>query len=172
MLSPASGSGQTPGAPSLLDWHPDEIAPLRPAAIVVADLLEPEKIPEREPCMAAALPDAAVRDRLRPGLQPVLLLVERLQFACRLEFPGVRVHRARPGDALRARDVAAADRPFVRVIGHVEPSACKFFGAAHVDELSVAFDMPEHLVAERANLLVLAFGRAVRRRRVFRHVAR
>src|SRR5260221_8271193 len=46
-----------------LDRHSDHIAPRGPAAVVVADVLEPEQGFQREPRVAAALADAAVGNR-------------------------------------------------------------------------------------------------------------
>ena len=46
----------------LLDRHADEAAPLRPGAVVVADVGEAEQLVEHEPGVAGALADAAVGD--------------------------------------------------------------------------------------------------------------
>src|SRR5690348_12239196 len=45
-----------------LNGHADRVAPLRPGAVVVLDVLEPEQVLQREPRVAAALADAAVGD--------------------------------------------------------------------------------------------------------------
>src|SRR2546429_58767 len=64
---------------SFLNRYPDQITPFRPAAVVVAHALEAEQVLEREPRVAAALADAAVRDRFLLRRQLLVLLVQFLQ---------------------------------------------------------------------------------------------
>src|SRR5215471_11333077 len=120
-----------------LDRDVHEIAPLGPGAVVVADVAEAEQVLEREPRVAAALADPAVGDRRAGRRQPVVFAVQLLQLVRRLERPVVGVDRLRPRDALRAGDVAAAQRPLVGIVGHVHARARVFLGAADVDELSL-----------------------------------
>src|SRR5215471_12178895 len=118
----------------LLDRHVDQVAPLGPAAVVVADVREAEQVFEREPRVAAALADTAVRDRVASGRELVVFAVQLLQLVGRLERAVVRVDRLRPRDALRAGNVPAAQRAFVRIVGHVHARARVLLGAAHVHE--------------------------------------
>src|SRR4051812_7140682 len=87
------------------DRHADRVPPLRPAAVVVADVVEPEEILERKPGVAAAFADPAVRDRFLLRGELLRFAVQLLQLHRGLERAIVRVHRPPPGNALRAGDV-------------------------------------------------------------------
>src|SRR5437764_229365 len=79
---------------ALLDRHVDEVAPLRPRAVVVADVLVAEELAQDEPRVGASLADPAVgRDRLPRG--DALPLVELAKLVGGLEGPVVP-NRLRP----------------------------------------------------------------------------
>src|SRR3990172_4400945 len=91
-----------------LDRLADHAAPLRPGAVVVADLRVAEQVLQDEPGVRGALADAAVGDGwlvLRDPGAPV----EFGQLAGGLEG-AVIVDGLGPGDVHGARDVAAALR--------------------------------------------------------------
>src|SRR5205823_10139889 len=70
-LRPA-GAAAGPGASGpFLDRHVDEVPPLGPRAVVVADAVVAEQLAEHEPRVRGALADAAVRDRLPVGRDPL-----------------------------------------------------------------------------------------------------
>jgi hypothetical protein len=111
--------------------------------------------------VAAALADAAVgRDRLA-RIEALLLDVELPQLVDALERAVFRVDGLGPRHALGARDVAAAQRAFVRIVGHVQALAAVLVRATHVDQLALLLDDLLHVVAERADGLVVALGRLV-----------
>src|SRR3954469_12031871 len=90
----------------LLHRRADQVAPLGPGTVVVLDVLEPEQVFQHEPRDARAFADAAVGDHGSVA-RDALSAVERLQFVDALERP-VLVAVLAPGNALRARNVAAA----------------------------------------------------------------
>src|SRR3990172_2133494 len=89
-----------------LDRLADHAAPLRPGAVVVADLRVAEQVLQDEPGVRGALADAAVGDG-RLVLRHAGPSVELGQLVRGLEG-AVLVHRVRPGDVRGAGDVAAA----------------------------------------------------------------
>src|SRR5690606_30110711 len=94
---------------ALGDRHADEVAPLGPRAVVVADLRVAEQVGEHEPGEARPLADPAVGDDLVRRVEAALALEDRPQLVGRLEG-AVLVDRPRPGDAPGPRDVPAAER--------------------------------------------------------------
>src|SRR5262249_58811176 len=75
-----AGSGPAPGArprPSLLDRGADHATVLRPAAVVIAHVLQAEEVGQDEPRVARALADAAVGDRRPVRIDALLLQVNR-----------------------------------------------------------------------------------------------
>src|SRR4051812_4389609 len=105
---------------SALDGNAHEVAPLRPAPVIVADLLVTQQMGEHEPGVAAALADAAVDDDVVTRFGSCLLLVDGAQLVGGLEGAVVRIDGPGPGDALGPGDVAAAQRALVGVLRHVE----------------------------------------------------
>src|SRR5271166_5273382 len=73
--------------PSLLDRGADQVAVLRPAAVVVAHVLQAEEVAQDEPRVARALADAAVSDRRPVRIDALLLQVNRPQLVRRLNVP-------------------------------------------------------------------------------------
>src|SRR5438105_7532891 len=98
------------------DRRADQVAPFRPAAVVVPDFVEAEQILQRKPGMAAALADAAISNRVAVRRQLVVFTVELLELRRRLERAVIRIDCLCPRDALCSRNVAAAERALVRVI--------------------------------------------------------
>src|SRR5215213_6568308 len=152
-------SGMRTSSGSALDGNPDEVPPLGPAPIIVADLLVAQQVGQDEPGVAAALTDAAIDDHVVLPLQPGLRFVDGAQLLGGLEGAVLGVDGPRPGDVRRARDVAAAQGSLVRVVRHVEPLARVLGGAPHVDELTLGLDVPQHFVAKRPDALVVPLGR-------------
>src|SRR5579885_1092353 len=93
-------AGALSGPALLLDRHADHVAPLGPAAVVVADVGVAQQLVQHEPGMAAALADAAVGDDVLVRRDP-LAAVQLLQFGRALER-AVLGHGPRPGDVLGA----------------------------------------------------------------------
>src|SRR3954449_9599073 len=93
---------------SLLDRNVHEVAPLRPRAVVVADVLVAEQLAQHEPRVRAALADAAVRGHRQVGAD-ALRAVELAQLLRRLER-AVVPDGLGPRDRLGGRDVPAALR--------------------------------------------------------------
>src|SRR4051794_12878178 len=104
------GSGARTATPSrpLGDRGSNEVPPLAPGAVVVADPGIAEQIGQDEPGEARPLADPAVGDDVVGLLEADLALVDRAQLLGRLER-AVLVDRAAPGDVLGTRDVAAAE---------------------------------------------------------------
>ena len=73
-----------------------------------------EQVLQDEPGVRAPLADPAVGDRLAPRID-ALAAVDRAELVGRLEAAVLR-DRGRPGDVLRAGDVAAALRAFLREV--------------------------------------------------------
>src|SRR5262249_27433162 len=114
------GAGRAPGPwgrfatgptarhrPSLLDRGADHGAVFRPAAVVVAHVLQAQEVGQDEPRVARALADAAVGDRRPVRIDALLLQVNRPELVRRLERPA-RGDGGAPGDALGTRHVPAA----------------------------------------------------------------
>src|SRR5882672_5354797 len=78
-----------------LDGRTDQVAPLGPRAVVVADVAEAEQVGEHEPGVAGALADAAVGDDVVVGRQALLLLVDLAELVGGLEA-SVLVRRPLP----------------------------------------------------------------------------
>src|SRR3970040_1216029 len=95
-----------PGPRLALDRLADHAAPLRPGAVVVADLRIAEQVLEDEPGVRGALADAAVGDG-GLVLGDAGAAVEGGQLLVRLEG-AVLVHGLGPGEVRGAGDVAAA----------------------------------------------------------------
>src|SRR3970040_2985121 len=93
-----------PGPRLALDRLADHAAPLRPGAVVVADLRVAEQVLQDEPGVRGALADAAVGDGRRV-LRDAGAPVEFRQFAGGLEG-AVIVNGCGPGDVHGAGDVA------------------------------------------------------------------
>src|SRR3954471_7959881 len=137
---------------SSLDWSSDRISPLGPAAVIVSNILITQQIAKHEPGMARALADAAVRNDIVAGREPLFLLVDGPQLGRRLERP-VAVRGSRPRNALCPGDVSAAHGALLRVLRHVQFLAAELIRRAHVDEGAPALDMLAHVIHERANRL-------------------
>src|SRR5512134_2765605 len=103
--------------------HVDEVAPLRPTAIVIAYMFVPQQMRQHKPGVAAALADAAVGDNVVARLESLLLLINRAQFLGGFERAVVGIGRASPGYVLRTGDMPAAQRTFLRIVGHVQQFA-------------------------------------------------
>ena len=69
---------------TFLDRRVNQVAPLCPASVVVADLVEAEQVFEHKPGVRAALADAAIGDRLFIRAN-ALVAVKLCQFVVRLE---------------------------------------------------------------------------------------
>src|SRR5699024_10454673 len=140
-MAPHVGDSVPPAAPlfaagffSDRDGHAYRVAPFGPRTIVVANILPPQQVGEHEPGVGGALPDAAVRDDRFARVESLFGRVEALEFLAGSER-AVLVRRLRPGHRFRARDVPAAQRSFLRVVGHVGAFAGVFGEGADVDEL-------------------------------------
>ena len=100
--------------------------------------------------------------------------VELAQLVGGLERPVV-VGGLCPGDVRRAGDVARDLRLLLRQMIRRELLAPELLRRTHVDEAGVAAHLPDHLVAERADLWSLGTGdrepRRLQRRRVLRELA-
>src|SRR5882724_4042035 len=156
--------------PLLLGGDAHQVAPLRPAAVIVAHLAVAQELGVHEPGVAAPLADPAVDDDVVLRGQLRLALVEPAQFLGGLEGAVVGVDRPRPGDVGGARDVTAAERPLVRVLRHVQPLAAVLLRAPDVDQLALLLDVRQDLVAEGAHLFVVPLRGLVVGRRIARHL--
>ena len=108
--------------------------------------------------MAGSLADAAVDHHVVVGTQPGLAEVDGLQLDAGTEG-GILGGGAGPRNALRARDVAAAQGAFLRVIGHVQQLAAVLPRRPHVDHrLAEVF---QDLVLERPDVRVVAVDNRV-----------
>src|SRR6187402_1904257 len=101
VASSGISSPQDDGPFSALNRRAHQIAPLGPAAIVVAHVRMSEQIGEDEPGVAAALADPAVGDDLVLARQPLLLEVDLLELGRSSKLPRLRDDGARPRHALR-----------------------------------------------------------------------
>src|SRR6266576_4709769 len=140
----------------LLDRRAHRVAPLGPRAVVIAHVLEAEEIREREPGMRGSLPDPAIGNDVVGRLQSVLGFVNRAQLLSGPERVGLGRNRATPWNTLRARNVPAAQRAFVRILRHVQPLAAILLRAAHIHQLAAPLDVVLHLGTERADPRVVA----------------
>src|SRR5438105_1136500 len=138
-----------------LDGGTDQVAPLGPRAVVVADVVEAEQVGQDEPGVARALADAAVGDDVVVGRQALLLLVDLTELVGRLEA-AVLVRRPLPRDAGGSGDVAAAQGSLLRVLGHVQLGAGVLLRGTHVDEGLARPDVGVDVVPEGPDLLVAA----------------
>src|SRR4029453_15941420 len=96
-----------------------------------------------------------------------LALVQGLELVRRLER-AVLVRGLRPRDVGGARDVPWHLRLLLGEVVRRELLATELLGRAHVDELDIAADARQHLLAQRADLAALTArdgepGRLVRR---------
>src|SRR5204862_7816193 len=90
----------------LLDGRPDQVAPLRPRAVVILDVRDSNQMLQHEPRMARAFADAAIGDHWR-ARRDSCATIQRFQLVDALEC-AVIVARLRPRNALRSRDMTAA----------------------------------------------------------------
>ena len=144
------------GSFSSLDRGAYQVAPLGPRSVVVLALLEAEQIGEHEPGVRGALADSAVGDDGTTPGEPRLFLVDLLELVRALEEVRVGIGCPRPGDVLGTRDMAASERAFVRVVGHVEALAPVFLRAAHVHQRTLSLHVRHDVVAERPDARVVA----------------
>src|SRR6266536_3640198 len=117
---------------TLFDRDVDEVAPLRPRAVVVLDRFVAQQLSEDEPGVSAALADPAVRRHLF-FRRYALALVELAELVCALEGPVVADGR-RPGNRRRGRDVARTLRALLLVAGRGDQVAGVLPRTADVDE--------------------------------------
>src|SRR2546423_344174 len=149
-----SRGGPGPPAPALrrrlLDRNSDQGSPFGPAAVVIAHAIVSQQIAKDKPCVSASFADAAVRNRLALAVDP-LTCINGFELVCGFEAP-VFGDRGRPGDVLRARDVAAALRAFLREVLRCEKLAGVFLRRAHIDDLRVVGDdLVQNVIAQRAD---------------------
>ena len=116
LVVPRDGNGELAHSPclgALLDRDADQVAPLGPGAVVVADVLVAEQLVQHEPGVGRALADPAVGDdRLALG-DHALAGVELAQLVGRLEG-AVLVDGLRPGTRRRRGCGRRAGRPPAR----------------------------------------------------------
>src|SRR4029453_13229543 len=103
---------------------------LGPATVVVANSWVTQQIGEHEPRMRGALTYTAVGHYVLVG-RDILTAVDSLKLLLRLER-AILLYRCGPGDVLRAGDVAAALRPLLRIVHHVQQLARVLRVGAHV----------------------------------------
>ena len=120
---------------------------------------------QHEPGVAAALADAAVDDRLVVRREEPVQLVEFGAAAELAAVPG----RLAPRDRPRGRDVPAAQRAFLGVVGHVGALAGVLLRRTDVDQRLCAEDA-QHIVLECADRRVVALDDGVTGGRLGRHV--
>src|SRR5689334_6069606 len=109
------------GVLALLDRRADQIAPLRPRAIVVAHVGITEQLRQHKPGVRRTLANAAVGKHLFVGAD-AFATVDGSQLLGGLEC-AIRVGRRGPGDALRAGNVAAARGALLWVVDHMHQLA-------------------------------------------------
>src|SRR5262249_42468064 len=110
------------------------------------------------------LADAAVRDDVVRRIQPELASVDRTQFLGALERPIV-IRRLLPRLAERTRDVAATQRPFLRVVGHMQQLAGVLTGRTDVHEWAAGSYVRKDLASVGADLRIVACDRWIARAR-------
>src|SRR5688572_8144769 len=110
--------------------------------------------------MTRPLTDAAIGHDLAGGPEPLLGLVDGTKLGRWLEGP-VGVRSTSPWDALRTRDVSAAQHAFLRVLGHVSLPSGVLVGRADIDERLVLPCVPHDLVPKCANARVVACRRDI-----------
>src|SRR5690606_37050486 len=108
-------------------------APLGPGPVVVAHLLQPEKVLEHEPGVAGPLSDAAVRDDVVAVGDARPVTVDRVELGAGLEAT-VLGDRLAPRHALSGGDVAGAQAALLGVRRGGGPLAVVLLGGAHVDQ--------------------------------------
>src|SRR5690554_4278702 len=91
------------------DGNPYGGISLGPRSVVVAHVLEPEKVGQREPGVSGTLADAAVGDDVVAVLQAGSLAVEGVELGKGPVGPVV-CDRLAPGNVVRGRDVATTKR--------------------------------------------------------------
>src|SRR5579883_3258676 len=94
------------GGHSALYGRTDQVAPLRPGAVIIRDFIETQQVFEGEPGVAGPLADAAVGDD-GPGTIDALRGIERPQLIGRFER-AILIGRLAPRNVARARDMTAA----------------------------------------------------------------
>ena len=154
--SRAASAGQRPHDALPLDRDVDEVAPLRPRAVVVLDVVLAEQLVQDEPRVRRALADPAVGDD-RVAVEHAPARVQVAQVVGALER-AVLAHRQRPRHRPRAGDVAGALRALVLVAGHRDQLAGVLLRRAHVDEPRRPAERRDHLVPVRADRLVRVVG--------------
>ena len=117
---PATSSADRAALGTHRDGYPYRVAPLGPAAVVVAYLGEPEQMGQDEPGVAGPLADPAVGDHVIVRGEPLLALVDVLQILPGLEG-AVLGSRPGPRHAGRAWDVPPAHRA---LLSARPPGAC------------------------------------------------
>src|SRR5215467_7626998 len=133
-VSPSSGGNAgLRGARFIHDGSADEVAPLGPGAVIVANLVEAEQILEREPRVRAALTDAAVGDDFARTAD-ALIAIELLQIVEGLES-AVLVSGLRPGNIGGLGNMAGALRGFAHPRRR-DDFAGELINGTNVDELA------------------------------------
>src|SRR5215210_8855282 len=135
----------------LLYRQPHGIPPLGPGAVVIAHFVEAEQVGEGEPGVGGPLADPAIGDCLRLRTETVVLLVEFFELLGRTERVGIGIDGLGPGNALRARNVASAQAPLLRILRHVGLLAPELLRTPHVHQLTLLPEMGQHVFPERAN---------------------
>ena len=115
------------------DGGADQVAPLGPGAVVVADLVEVEQILQHESSVGAALADAAIGDDFVFAVNP-LGFVEFFQVVVGLES-AVFLGGLRPGDVRGSGNVPGTLCCF-REAWRGENFSSEFINGANVNELA------------------------------------
>src|SRR4029079_13828787 len=92
--------------------------------------------------------------------QSLFAFVDRAQRSGVLEA-SVRIRGARPGNAACGFDVSAAQRAFLRVVGHVRALPRVFLGRAHIDQRLPRRRVLGHLLDKRADVVFASVGGCV-----------
>src|SRR5438094_1189760 len=116
----------------LLDRRPNEVAPLRPGPVVVADVRVAKQVLQHEPRVGRPLADPAVGDDLLVR-RHTFRLVQGLQVLGRLEGP-VLVDSLPPRPVVRAGVAPPAVRMFRRVFRRGQDLPAELLWRSHVDQ--------------------------------------
>src|SRR5215212_6763230 len=132
----------------------DQVAPLGPRTVVVAYVVVAEEVGEHEPGVGGPLPDPAVGYYVFSPAEAGLALVDLTQLVGALEGP-VLPDRPRPRHVRGPGNVTAPERPFLRIVGHVEELALVLAGAPHVNERPARLEVLLDVLLEGPDLLVI-----------------
>src|SRR4029077_1124360 len=142
---------------TFLNRRPHAVSPLGPRAIIIANLLVPEKVRQNEPGMAGTLADTAIDDGFAIGIESRFALIDGLELF-RGSEGGIVIGGSLPGKALGPGDMATTQDTLLWILRHVSNFPLELAGRPNIDQRLLFLTLLEGLFEKSPNLVIEALG--------------